>query len=208
MVNLVSWAVCCVFTLQPSIILLAAGCLPVAWRLVDKLIPPSKLTDETRKIAEEVAARSRRPKDAKGIALPAVERDTVLQVLRALLVGPVSWSRGLLAVAVSASIVLSLTVLWFLIVELTRFYFHANHVVHDDGEVYTPRFTLTGIRLPEGELDAASDAEYAEVHRAERTVRLLVPGNARARATIEWPMLSSSISGIAAIGATLRTVSP
>ncbi|GEP53186.1 2,3-epoxybenzoyl-CoA dihydrolase [Reyranella soli] len=44
------------------------------WRLVDKLIPPSKLSDETRKIAEEVAARSSRPKAAKGIALPAVER--------------------------------------------------------------------------------------------------------------------------------------
>ncbi|MPZ31569.1 MAG: benzoyl-CoA-dihydrodiol lyase [Rhodospirillales bacterium] len=44
------------------------------WRLVDKLIPPSKLSDETGKIAEEVAARSSRPKGAKGIALPAVER--------------------------------------------------------------------------------------------------------------------------------------
>ncbi|HTE36456.1 MAG TPA: 2,3-epoxybenzoyl-CoA dihydrolase [Reyranella sp.] len=44
------------------------------WRLVDKLIPPSKLADETKKIAEEIAAKSSRPKDAKGIALPAVER--------------------------------------------------------------------------------------------------------------------------------------
>jgi benzoyl-CoA-dihydrodiol lyase len=44
------------------------------WRLVDKLIPPSKLADETRKIAEQTAAKSARPKDAKGIALPAVER--------------------------------------------------------------------------------------------------------------------------------------
>ncbi len=44
------------------------------WRLVDKLIPPSKLADETRKIAEDLAARSTRPKDARGIALPAVER--------------------------------------------------------------------------------------------------------------------------------------
>jgi benzoyl-CoA-dihydrodiol lyase len=44
------------------------------WRLVDKLIPPSKLADETKKIAEEVATRSSRPKAAKGIALPAVER--------------------------------------------------------------------------------------------------------------------------------------
>ena len=44
------------------------------WRLVDTLIPPSKLGEETKKIAEGVAAKSSRPKDAKGIALPAVER--------------------------------------------------------------------------------------------------------------------------------------
>ncbi|MBV8185625.1 MAG: benzoyl-CoA-dihydrodiol lyase [Alphaproteobacteria bacterium] len=44
------------------------------WRLVDKLIPPSKLADETRKIAGDVAAKSDRPKDAKGITLPTVER--------------------------------------------------------------------------------------------------------------------------------------
>lgn len=44
------------------------------WRLVDRLVPPSKLVDETRKTAEDVAAKSARPKDAKGIALPAVQR--------------------------------------------------------------------------------------------------------------------------------------
>jgi len=44
------------------------------WRLVDRLIPPSKLADETKKIAEEVAANSKRPKGAKGIALPDLER--------------------------------------------------------------------------------------------------------------------------------------
>jgi benzoyl-CoA-dihydrodiol lyase len=44
------------------------------WRLVDKLIPPSKLADETKKIAEDVAGKSKRPKDARGIALPDVER--------------------------------------------------------------------------------------------------------------------------------------
>ncbi len=44
------------------------------WRLVDKLIPPSKLADETKTIAESIAGKSSRPKDAKGIALPAVER--------------------------------------------------------------------------------------------------------------------------------------
>ena len=44
------------------------------WRLVDRLIPPSKLAEETQKIAADVAARSKRPKDATGIALPPVER--------------------------------------------------------------------------------------------------------------------------------------
>src|SRR5690349_6028015 len=45
-----------------------------AWPLVDKLIPPSKLAAETKKIAEDVAAKSDRPKDARGIELPMVER--------------------------------------------------------------------------------------------------------------------------------------
>ena len=44
------------------------------WRLVDKLIPPSKLVEETKKIAEEIAAKSSRPRGAKGIALQPVER--------------------------------------------------------------------------------------------------------------------------------------
>ena len=44
------------------------------WRLIDTLIPPSKLAEETRRIAEEVAAKSPRPTDSKGIALPPVER--------------------------------------------------------------------------------------------------------------------------------------
>jgi benzoyl-CoA-dihydrodiol lyase len=44
------------------------------WRLVDKLIPASKLADETKKIAEEIAGKSKRPKTARGIALPPVER--------------------------------------------------------------------------------------------------------------------------------------
>ncbi|HYX01105.1 MAG TPA: 2,3-epoxybenzoyl-CoA dihydrolase [Reyranella sp.] len=52
------------------------------WRLVDTLVPPSKLADETRGIAEEIAARSDRPKDARGIALPMVERRTEGDTLR------------------------------------------------------------------------------------------------------------------------------
>ncbi len=119
------------------------------------------------------------------VLLPAVERDAVLQVLRSLLVGALTWSRALLVLAVVLSIGLALAVLWLVIIELTRFYFHANHVVHEGGEVFTPRFTLTGLRLPTDELTPAVNQAYDSMHIDDRTVRLLVPGNARARARID-----------------------
>ena len=119
------------------------------------------------------------------VLLPAVERDAVLEVLRSLLVGPISWSRGLLAAAVTLSIVLALAVLWLVIVELTRFYFHSNHVVYAGQEVFTPRFTLTGLRLPAGELEPTSDAAYTAVHESPQTARLLVPANDRSRRQVD-----------------------
>jgi hypothetical protein len=124
------------------------------------------------------------------VILPAVERDAVLQVLRSLLVGSLTWSRGLLVVAVVLSIGLALAVLWLVIIELTRFYFHANHVVHDGGEVFTPRFTLTGLRLPTDELTPEVNRAYDEMHVADRTVRLLVPSNTRSRARIDRQLVA------------------
>jgi len=119
------------------------------------------------------------------VLLPAVERDAVLQVLRSLLSGDLTWSRGLLVAAVAISIVLALVVLLLVVVELTRFYFHSNHVRHADGDVFTPRFTLTGLRLPSDELGAVTDAAYESVHASDDAVHLLVPGNARARVRID-----------------------
>jgi hypothetical protein len=119
------------------------------------------------------------------VLLPAVERDSVLSVLKALLVGPVTWSQGLLAASMALAILLAIVVLWLVIIELTRFYFHANHVHHADGDVFTPRFTLTGLRIPSDEFEPATNAAYEAVHGSESSVRLLVPGNSRARARID-----------------------
>ncbi len=46
----------------------------VAWRLVDEVIPPSAWTETVAKRAREAAARSDRPRDAKGISLTPLER--------------------------------------------------------------------------------------------------------------------------------------
>ena len=119
------------------------------------------------------------------VLLPAVERDAVLQVLRSLLSGQMTWTRGLLVAAVAISIVLALVVLLLVVVELTRFYFHSNHVQHADGDVFTPRFTLTGLRLPADELGPSTDHAYEQVHGSDDAVHLLVPSNARSRSRID-----------------------
>src|SRR5262245_50788934 len=44
------------------------------WRLVDEVVPRSKLDDTVKRRAADLAARSDRPVDARGIALPPLER--------------------------------------------------------------------------------------------------------------------------------------
>src|SRR5499425_763125 len=45
-----------------------------SWRLVDEVVPNSKWKDAVAARAQEIAARSDRPKDAKGIRLTPIER--------------------------------------------------------------------------------------------------------------------------------------
>ena len=50
------------------------GTKAVEWRLVDEVVPNSKWKDAVAARAREVAARSDRPKDAKGITLTPLDR--------------------------------------------------------------------------------------------------------------------------------------
>jgi hypothetical protein len=119
------------------------------------------------------------------VLLPYVQRDAVVSVLRALLHGSLSTSRLLLVVAVVDSIALAITLLWLVIQQLTRFYFHANHLRLEGTETFTPRFTLTGIRLPLDELGPEAVAEYEQLRAATPNVELLVPANRRGRERID-----------------------
>ena len=46
----------------------------VDWRLVDEIVPPSKWADTVRTRAQEFAAKSTRPKNAKGVQLTPLDR--------------------------------------------------------------------------------------------------------------------------------------
>ena len=92
------------------------------------------------------------------VLLPSIARDSVVSVMRALVTGRPDATNFLLLAAMGTVVSLPFMALWFLLRDLTRFYFHAQHLLHDGHDVFTPRFTLTALRLPLGELDRSAAA--------------------------------------------------
>lgn len=119
------------------------------------------------------------------VVLPVVARDSVTGVMRALLTGGVDVVDAFLAVSVVAMLAVPAVALWMLFADLTRFYFHANHLGSDDDAVFTPRFTLTSLQLPSDELDTEAAAELASIRAEPRIVELLVPSNDKSRQMID-----------------------
>ncbi len=119
------------------------------------------------------------------VLLPVVEHDAVVSVIRSLLTGPVDAVRLLLLVATVASLAVPFTALWLVLRDLTQFYFHANHIGLDGGESFAPRFTLTALQLPTGELDTAAGNALIHRRRSPEAISLLVPVNDAARARID-----------------------
>jgi hypothetical protein len=119
------------------------------------------------------------------VLLPAIARDSIVSVVRALLSNDLDLVHLSLTGALVALLVLPFSALWLVLRDLTLFYFHAQHVQHDGNEAFTPRFTLTAIRLPADEIDAETRLSLQEVRELPSTVELLVPSNAVARARID-----------------------
>lgn len=119
------------------------------------------------------------------VVLPVVARDSVTGVIRALLTGGVDVVDGLVVVSVVAMLAVPATALWLLFADLTRFYFHANHLGTDDEALFTPRFTLTSLRLSSDELGTTAAADLQSFRSEPRIVELLVPTNDASRERID-----------------------
>ncbi len=119
------------------------------------------------------------------VILPVVARDSVVGVLRSLLIDGIALSDAALIVGVIAMLAVPASALWLLFADLTRFYFHANHLGGNGRDVFTPRFTLTSLQLPSDELSPAAldqlDASRTDPH----IVELLVPTNDRSRGRVD-----------------------
>ncbi len=119
------------------------------------------------------------------VVLPVVARDSVSGVLRSLLIDEVGLADIALAVGVVAMLAVPMVALWLLFADLTRFYFHANHLGGDGRDVFTPRFTLTSLKLPSDELGPAARAQLSASRTDPRIVELLVPANDKSRRRVD-----------------------
>ena len=119
------------------------------------------------------------------VLLPAIARDSIVSVIRTLVSGDLDLAHVCLLAAMVALLALPFAALWLVFRDLTLFYFHAQHVAHDGHDVFTPRFTLTGIRLPFDELGAAASNDLTTVRTSAANIDLLVPSNDLARSRID-----------------------
>lgn len=119
------------------------------------------------------------------VVLPVVARDSVSGVLRSLLIDGVGVADVALAVGVVAMLAVPVVALWLLFADLTRFYFHANHLGGDGRDVFTPRFTLTSLQLPSDELGPTALDQLTASRTDPRIVELLVPTNDRTRRRVD-----------------------
>ncbi len=119
------------------------------------------------------------------VVLPVVARDSVAGVLRSLLIDGISAADVALVAGVVAMLALPMAALWLLFADLTRFYFHANHLGGEGRDVFTPRFTLTSLQLPSDELGFAAGEQLEACRTDPRMVELLVPANDRSRRRVD-----------------------
>lgn len=119
------------------------------------------------------------------VLLPAVGRDSVVNVMSGLLSSADDPMHLALAALVVLTLALALIVIWLLFLELTRFYFHANHFTSARGTTFTPRFTLTSLHLPVDELGDDGRAELVRQRNTAANIELLVPSNDAARRHID-----------------------
>lgn len=119
------------------------------------------------------------------VLFPALAKDSVARVARALLEGTSDAPHRLLLAALALAAALPLTALWLLLKDLTRFYFAGQHFETASHTAFFPRFAIAGLRVATDDLDDATLAEI-ETARHDPNVRaFLMPENRYSRERVD-----------------------
>jgi len=128
------------------------------------------------------------------VLLPALGRDAIVNVVRQLLASDRTFSDILLTICVGLVLFSVLIVIWLLLVELTRFYFHANNLDSGENTAFTTRFALSSLRVPSDELSLKGQDKLQSIRRQPEVLEQLFSSNARVRSAIDARI--SAYSGI------------
>jgi hypothetical protein len=115
------------------------------------------------------------------VLFPALAKDSVARVLRALLEGTPDAPHRLMVAAVFLAALLPLTTLWLLLRDLVRFYFAGHHFETSSHTAFFPRFALSGLRIASTDVDAATLAAIEEARHDPNVRAFLLPENAYSR---------------------------
>lgn len=119
------------------------------------------------------------------VVLPVVARDSITGILGSLVDEGFDAADVALIAAVLAMLAVPAAALWLLFADLTRFYFHANHIDNQGSSIFTPRFTMTSLQLPSDELGPAASREMQRIRTDPSIVELLVPMNDESRRRVD-----------------------
>lgn len=119
------------------------------------------------------------------VLLPALGREALMTAARGLLAADRTLANVLLLTGIVGVIAAIVIVVWLLLVELTRFYFHSTRLTATGWSAVSPHLGIPSLRLPDDEL-SPSGADLLAAGRAdEDSLALLVPPDGRARLRID-----------------------
>ena len=137
------------------------------------------------------------------VLFPALAKDSIARIVRALLDGPADAPHRLVLVAVVALAALPIAALWLLLRDLVRFYFAGQHFDTEQSKAFFPRFALSGLRVSPTDVTEDVWNEIDLAHHDPNVRAFLLPENRYSRDRIDDQMaryrLNATAEGVASL---------
>jgi hypothetical protein len=129
------------------------------------------------------------------VLFPALAKDSVARIVRALFEGPSDAPHRLVLVGVLSAAALPVIALWQLLRDLVRFYFAGQHFDDDNNREFFPRFALSGLRPSPTDVDQETWREIEAAHHDPNVRAFLLPENQSSRNHVDDQMRRYRLRG-------------
>lgn len=127
------------------------------------------------------------------VLFPALAKDSMARVARALFEGPSDPPHRLVLAALTLAAALPVTALWLLLRDLVRFYFAGQHFDKEHDNQFYPRFALSGLRVSPTDVDEETWRAIDLAHHDPNVRAFLLPENRFSRERVDDQMRRYSL---------------